>query len=402
MRIQLENRRGLPRLFAFGLPLVLSMVLLGGCSPEEPDRYPRPDFTAPEVPGSELVVAEIDGEPVTAGQLWHKLRIQFPEWEHEGPGMARQIREILPQLISERCFANWGDDLGLADAPPVQRAWFFSREFILKNHTMDKKVYARAKPSEEEVRAHYEENKERFELPPRVWYHHILVESEAEAWDLRQRILAGDEFETLAAEFSLDTLSAQRGGKMPPMNARYECGPLGKLPDLGRVVMEMEEKELSKPIRSRLGWHLVRADYRRDRIPRAFDEVREEIENKLATRRQSDLFQQVLDSLQVAFGVRIYEDTLDEFYFLQMDDEELFSGAQRQRDPEYKIKMYQEILDRFPDSPRRPEALFMIGFVHAEERADSTQALAVFRAFLEEYPDHEMARSARLMVDELE
>ena len=264
-------------------------------------------------------------------------------------------------------------------------------------------VHVRAKPSEEELLAYWEENEEKFVLPPRVWYHHILVASEAEAWDIRQRLLDGDEFETLAEQFSLDTLSVSRGGKMPPMTERYQCGPmLGTLPEFGQAVMEMEEKEISKPIHTRHGWHVVRADFRREQIRRDLDEVREEIISKLSARRQTRLYSQVLDSLRLAYQVQVHGEALDLFLFLQMDDEQLFTSAQQQRDPGSKIKMYEQILERFPDSPRRPEALFMVGFVCAEELADSTRALSNFRSFLEQYPDHEMARSARLMVGELE
>ncbi len=398
-----ERHTAAPAHLGLALFLVLPLILFWmGCAREESDRFPVPNFDAPDLPGRELIVAEIGGEPITAAQLYSKMRIQFPEFDDSGPGMALQAREILPQLITERCFATWGTELGLDKDRPVQQAWFLSREFILCNYTMDQMVHRRAKPSEEEVHAYWEENQERFILPPRVWYHHILLDSEAEAWDIRQRILAGDEFERLAAEVSLDSVSAGRGGKMPAMTERYECGSLGRLPDLGRAVMALQEKELSKPIRSSHGWHVVRADYRRDSIVRELEEVRQEIVEKLAMRRQGQLYNKVLDSLRVEFGVRVHDQALDQFYLLQMDDEALFALAQQRRDSEYKIRVYEQILERYPDSPRRPEALFMIGFVFAEELADSTQALASFRSFLEQYPEHEMARSARLMLDELQ
>ncbi len=398
MRSMSRTLRAFTRLVWGGLPL----LLLLSCSESEPERFPRPDFSAPELPGGELVVAEIDGEQITAAQVWHKLKIQFPKWEQEGPGMAQQAPQILQQLITERCFANYGDDVGLSQDPSLLQGWFFSREFILCNLTVDRQVYARTKPTDEEIRAFWEENKERYVIPPRVWWHHILVATEAEAWDFRQRVISGEDFESLAQQFSLDTLSVARGGKMPPMTDRYECGPLlGTLPEFGKAIMGMQEKELSKPMRTKHGWHIVQADYRRNQRPRELEEMREQIIEKLASRRQLHLYNDVLDSLKIAYKVHTHDDALEEFYYLQMDDEMLFDGAQRSSEPEKKVGHYEQILKRFPESPHQPEALFMIGFVCAEELGDSLRASESFRAFLDQYPDHEMARSARLMIDEL-
>lgn len=189
---------------------------------------------------------------------------------------------------------------------------------------------------------------------------------------------------------------------MPPMTDRYECGPLlGTLPEFGKAIMGMQEKELSKPMRTKHGWHIVQADYRRNQRPRELEEMREQIIEKLASRRQLHLYNDVLDSLKIAYKVHTHDDALEEFYYLQMDDEMLFDGAQRSSEPEKKVGHYEQILKRFPESPHQPEALFMIGFVCAEELGDSLRASESFRAFLDQYPDHEMARSARLMIDEL-
>ncbi len=82
---------------------------------------------------------------------------------------------------------------------------------------------------------------------------HILVADEATALDLRQRVLAGESWEALAAEFSQDSSNSGNGGD------------LGWFPQgLGVMVPEFEDAafatpvgEISQPVQTTYGWHLI-------------------------------------------------------------------------------------------------------------------------------------------------
>ena len=81
--------------------------------------YTRADFAAADLPGGDLVVAEVGGKPITAGFLRHKLRIQFPEMAQEGPSMALQARETLQRVLVEECFNKLGTDAGTTPIPSL-------------------------------------------------------------------------------------------------------------------------------------------------------------------------------------------------------------------------------------------------------------------------------------------
>lgn len=79
---------------------------------------------------------------------------------------------------------------------------------------------------------------------------HILVDQEYEAQDLLKKLESGENFETLAGQFS-KCPSKQRGG---------DLGEFGR----GRMVESFEEaafalevNEVSKPVRTRFGYHLI-------------------------------------------------------------------------------------------------------------------------------------------------
>jgi peptidyl-prolyl cis-trans isomerase C len=389
---------------ALGAGAALPVLGLGGCDrggKSYAGAYTEADFSAPDLAGGDLVVAEIGGKPITAGFLKHKLRIQLPDMAQEGPSMALQARETLQRVIVEECFNKLGRERGYDLDPEFLRTMYLSRSYILTNLTASRAVYARTQPSDEEVRRYYDENPDRFIVKAQSWYRHILVPTESQAWEIYRRIKNGESFDELARQYSKDESSARNGGVMPPMTPGYAAGRLGKVPELGEKVLSMKEGELGEPIHSVHGWHVVRVDAVRQEHTRPFEEVRAEIVQKLSSRGQAELYTVVLDSLKAAYNVHIDDEALKEFYVLQMTDEQLFEEAQSEADNAQKVYFYQKLIDRFPQSTRVPEALFMIGYVQAEALGDTAKAVQVFRDFLDRYPEHEMAPSARLMVEEL-
>jgi len=81
--------------------------------------------------------------------------------------------------------------------------------------------------------------------------------------------------------------------------------------------------------------------------------------------------------------------------------EELWEMAQEESDDYTRIQYYRNIVNKYPDDKYAPQALFMIGFVYAEEVMDLVEARRTFDELLKKYPDSEVAGSARWMIENL-
>ncbi len=71
-----------------------------------------------------------------------------------------------------------------------------------------------------------------------------------------------------------------------------------------------------------------------------------------------------------------------------------FSGA---------AQKFDEVVTRFPASAAAPKALMVEGFLYAEEASvrDLSKARACYERLIRDYPQHELARGARLELDHL-
>ncbi|MEI5639515.1 MULTISPECIES: peptidylprolyl isomerase [unclassified Pseudoalteromonas] len=86
---------------------------------------------------------------------------------------------------------------------------------------------------------------------------HILVDSEAQCLELKERIAAGEEFADIAKQYS-NCPSGQDGG------ALGEFGPGMMVPEFDKVVFSAPVNEVQGPVQTQFGFHLLEVTSRSD------------------------------------------------------------------------------------------------------------------------------------------
>ena len=142
--------------------------------------------------------------------------------------------------------------------------------------------------TDDELRQYYNVNLSQYQTPGQVRASHILLRVDgddeavaARAAELAAEARAGADFAELAREHSEDETNAENGG---------DLGPFGR----GRMVPEFENAafalaagEISDPVRSPFGYHVINVTEKQEEVTQPFAEVRGAIENILKRERSS-------------------------------------------------------------------------------------------------------------------
>lgn len=153
-------------------------------------------------------------------------------------------------------------------------------------------------PSEAILREIYEAQAEqRFRQAERRRVRHILIrddDAEARLAELRERIEDAGSFAELAEEHSQDPGSASRGGDLGWIEREQ------MVPEFDEVAFALSAGELSPPVQSEFGWHLIRVDEVREDAVRPFDDenVQQTLKRMYRERETENAFRDAVERLE--------------------------------------------------------------------------------------------------------
>ena len=159
--------------------------------------------------------------------------------------------------------------------------------------------------SEEDLRSEYESAGQRYREAAERETAHILIEVPDDASDaveqealeqirsLRERLEQGADFAELAAKHSDDSGSARLGGDLGYIKRGMMAEPFEQA-----LFSLSGEGDVSEPVRTTYGYHLIKLLDVRERQQKPFAEVKDEILDDLRTRRAENRFYERADVLQ--------------------------------------------------------------------------------------------------------
>jgi parvulin-like peptidyl-prolyl isomerase len=161
------------------------------------------------------------------------------------------------------------------------------------------KVTSEVEVTDADIQAYYEENKSQFETPASREVRHILVKSKAKADDIHGQLENGGNFAKLAKQFSEDPASKNEGGKFTAQKGAT-VAPFDK------VAFELETGELSEPVRTQFGWHIIEAvgDIE-EATTQPLSEVEESISTTLLEEKKNQRINDWIEELQDRFADQI-------------------------------------------------------------------------------------------------
>lgn len=220
-----------------------------------------------------------------------------------------QFQEILGDLMAENGFETeeeFRDALAQQEGMTLEDMRRVMERQILINQVQQIEVLGAVTLTEVEAREHYEANVAQYTEPPTVTMREILVrvpeglggagvaaddQARLDAEEARLRVLDGEDFALVAVAVS-DAASKANGGLIGPIDLSLLSGTLRD------VLADLEVGDVTEPLRTPLGYQVLRLEARTQPEPRPFEEVRDRISENVFNDRRLAEYARYLDRLR--------------------------------------------------------------------------------------------------------
>lgn len=225
---------------------------------------------------ADTVVATVNGTDITLGHM-AVLAERLPEQYSQLPDQAL-FDGILDQLVQQTALADQKEELSRRGELVIEneRRALFATEVL--------ESVSEQAVSDEAIQQMYDENYANGEGGTEYNASHILVETEEEAQSLIEELDGGADFAELARENSTGP-SGPNGGELGWFGDGMMVEPFQN------AVAELETGDVSEPVQTQFGWHVIKLNETRDQEAPSLDEVRDEI----AAQIQQTAVQEMID-----------------------------------------------------------------------------------------------------------
>ncbi len=374
-----------------------------GARPRAAASAGRPDVWHPALPDTGgPIVAVIRGMKLTRHDVDSVVATAPPDLQPRFKTF-EGYRQLVERMTFEEALLQAAAGANIETDPQylaeVARASRSAKMRIYYN----RRVAAIPPPTDSMLLAYYDEHQSEYHVPARAKVRHIQLSTQAEAQRVRRRLVGGALWDETCRKVSKDGLSKERGGLIGYVSQESDMVPgVGKAPAIVAAAFEIKEKEISQPLKSEKGWHLIRVDEREGASMRTFDEVKEQIRRTVETKQVDDFSTAYTESLRTAAGITIFDDSIKVALQPARDAKDFFKEAQAAVNARDRIALYRQVIERFPQDSVTAQARFMIGFTYAEDLGDYEEARKAFQEFLRLHPDSELRQSAQWMLENMD
>ena len=234
------------------------------------------------------VVAKVDGSPITEDNLNDAMADIGPGLPQKLEGPARQ-KYVLDYLIDLKLAAEKAESEKLDQTPDFARKLSYYSDKLAMEQLLGS--VAKAATTEEAERKAYEEAAKAEPPQEEIHARHILVPTEEEAKAALARIKAGEDFAKVATELSKDP-SGQGG----------DLGWFTKdrmVPEFSEAAFKLKKGEVSEPIHTQFGWHIIKVEDTRTKTFPPFEQVKDQAARYVAQKAESEMIAQLHSAAKI-------------------------------------------------------------------------------------------------------
>jgi peptidyl-prolyl cis-trans isomerase C len=259
----------------------------------DPAAAPEVDTTGPEgetaaVKDDNTVIAIVNGYEIRTSEV----RMAFDDVIGQLPNLPKKLRYpfVVEFLVERHLLAQLANKEGIADTDDYKRRLAAYQAKALRDSYLSQVISKTV--TEEEIKAVYADEAKKLTETERIRARHILVASEKEAATIIDKLAKGEKFEALAKQFSLDG-SKDYGGDLGYFSAPE------MVPAFSKAAFGLKKGEVSKPVKTDFGWHVIKLEDRKQGTAQPYDQVKNAIRNVLVRQKVQEKLASLKDTAKV-------------------------------------------------------------------------------------------------------
>ena len=254
---------------AIGLLLAVAIAAFGS---------PQARAQTPAAGASDPVVATVDGSAIHRSDLVDFQKALPPQYQHLPLEMLYPA--MLDKLIEMKLVAEAGRKEHLENDKEVKDRVAQIEEQVIEQVYLQRLIEKQV--TDAALHKRYDDYVKTTPARQEIQARHILVQTEAEAKDIRAQLEKGADFAELAKEKSIDPSAKAQGGDLGFFTHDE------MVPEFSDVAFKLKDGEISQPVKTQYGWHIIKVEAHRTTQP-PFEEMRDKLAFDMQNEIRSDV-----------------------------------------------------------------------------------------------------------------
>ncbi len=216
------------------------------------------------------------------------------------------VQQLLRQTINDALARREAKETRIENVPEIAAEVKRHREDLMEGVLYADYVLKGVSVTDDEARADFESHKAEWTTPERRRVAHILVKTKEEALKVRKRLDAGESFAELTRKESIDTQTKTIAGDLGWITKK-------DVPPTFTAVLTLKASQLTDPVESKFGWHIIKLTAIEPPKPMEFAEAKEQMKKSLLERKKTEKRAEWVAKLHAAAKIKIDEKSLHEF-----------------------------------------------------------------------------------------
>ena len=241
------------------------------------------------------VLAIVDGREITESDFMELIQsIGQNAGQFRSPQSQQQL---LQELITQELLYSEAKAMKLDEEEEYINALEHMKATLLKQYAM-RNLLANVTVTPEEAKTYFMAHRDAFKKPESAKASHILIDSEDKANEVLAEIKGGLDFAEAAKKYSSCPSGAQ-GGDL----GEFTRGRM--VPEFEAATFAMKVGEISEPVKTQFGYHIIRLDAYSPEEPAKFEDIENQVTDQCLNAKRQDIYLAKKEELSKIYSIEI-------------------------------------------------------------------------------------------------